>query len=201
MAKDFRSKLASLSSFLRLTCILGGIVGLSCAVGESLAQNAVRPETSLNGVVLTKLSEPVYPPLARQTRIVGDVQLMLKVRPDGSVESATVVSGHPLLQQAALDSAQKSKFECRKCDEAASIELVYTFQLVDLDSCYDFPDTRSKNEQADKPIHRVIQSENHVTVVDRVVCILMPGADVRKVRSIRCFYLWKCRTRTITPNW
>src|SRR5260370_12487812 len=139
MAKVSRSKLTCMSRFVRLVCVLGGILGMSCAVGESLAQNAVRPETSLNGVAFTKLSEPVYPPLARQTRIVGDVQLMLKVRRDGSVESATVVSGHPLLQLPALESARNSKFECRKCDEAASIELVYTFPLLFLVSCYYFP--------------------------------------------------------------
>src|SRR5437667_294886 len=130
MAKVSRSKLTCMSRFVRLVCVLGGILGMSCAAVESLAQSAASPETSLNGVVLTKLSEPVYPPLARQTRIVGDVQLMLKVRPDESVESATVVSGHPLLQQSAIDSGQKSKFECRKCDEAASIQLVYTSSLL-----------------------------------------------------------------------
>src|SRR5438105_2607051 len=112
-----------MSRFLRLICILGGMIGLSFAVVESLAQSPVSPETRQNEVVLAKLFQPIYPHLARQTRISGDVDLMLKVRPDGSVESATVVTGHPLLQQAALDSAQKSQFECRKCNEAASMHL------------------------------------------------------------------------------
>jgi TonB family protein len=170
------------------------MIGLPCAVVESLAQSPVNPETLQNGVVLAKLFEPIYPPLARQTRISGDVDLMLKVRPDGSVESATVVSGHPLLQQAALDSAQKSKFECRKCDEAASIQLVYTFQLVGPESCCKPTENHSENDQADQPIPRVIQSQNHITVLDQPTCICDPAADVTKVRSLKCLYLWKCKT-------
>jgi TonB family protein len=185
-----------MSRFLRLICVLGGLVGLSCAVVESLAQSAVSPETPQNGVVLTKLSQPIYPPLARQTRITGDVDLMLKVRLDGSVESAIVVRGHPLLQQAALDSAQNSEFECRMCDEAAtSVRLVYTFQLVGAESCCTLTESKSKNDQADQPIPRVIQSQNHVTVVDQPACICDPAPDVRRVRSSKCLYLWKCGAR------
>ncbi len=160
-----------------------------------MTQSAVGPETPQNGVVLTKLSQPVYPPLARQTRITGDVDLWLKVRPDGSVESATVVSGHPLLKQAALDSAQNSQFECRKCDEEAmSLRLVYTFQLVGPESCCTATEDSSKNIQPGQQIPRVIQSQNHVTVVDQPVCFCDPAADVRKVRALKCLYLWRCAT-------
>ena len=65
------------------------------------------------GVFLVKLSPPVYPPLARQARIMGDVRIQLAIRRDGSIESSEGVSGHPLLKQAALESAQQSEFECR----------------------------------------------------------------------------------------
>jgi TonB family protein len=175
-------------------CFLGGLVGLSCGVAQSLAQNKVGPEAPQEGVVLTKLSEPVYPPLASQTRIAGDVHLTLKVRLDGSVESTTVVSGHPLLQQAAIESLQKSQFECRKCDEAASIELVYTFQIAGTESCCTPPENQAKNDHEDLPIPRVIQFQNHVTVIDRPACICDPSAVVTKVRSLKCLYLWKCKT-------
>jgi outer membrane biosynthesis protein TonB len=46
-------------------------------------------------VVLTKLANPLYPPLARQTGITGDVELMLEIRNDGSIQSVDVVKGHP----------------------------------------------------------------------------------------------------------
>jgi hypothetical protein len=48
-------------------------------------------------VVLTKLADPLYPPLARQTGITGDVELMLEIRNDGSIQSVDVVKGHPLI--------------------------------------------------------------------------------------------------------
>src|SRR5712692_11252304 len=67
-----------------------------------------------------KLSDPTYPRLAQQARITGDVDLMLTIQRDGSVESAVVVSGHPMLQQAALESAQRSQFECKGCGEAVT---------------------------------------------------------------------------------
>jgi len=181
-----------MTRFAQLICVLATIIGLSYEVVESSGRGVVGPVAGQNGAVLNKLREPVYPPLARQTRIIGDVHLMLKVRSDGSVESATVVSGHPLLQQAALDSAQKSQFECRKCDETdSSLELVYTFQLVGAERCCTSTENDPKNDQ---PIPRVIQSQNRVTVVDRVACICDPSADVTKVRSLKCLYLWKCKS-------
>ena len=177
-------------------CVLGVAVGLCRAVVQPMTQTAVGPETSQNGVVLTKLSQPIYPPLARQTRIVGDVVLILGIRRDGSVESATVVSGHPLLTEAALRSAQQSLFECRKCDDAAtSYRLLYTFQLVGPTTCCTGTEGSANNNQPDQVIPRVIQSQSHVTVVDQPVCICDPAADVVKVRSLKCLYLWKCGFR------
>ena len=75
----------------------------------------MKPEDSIAHLVLKKLSPPVYPLLARQAMIEGDVALKIVVRPDGGIESVTVTSGHPLLMQAALDSAKQSQFECLAC--------------------------------------------------------------------------------------
>ena len=85
------------------------------AVENAPAQGATGSSGPEAGVVLTKLSPPVYPPLARQARIIGDVKIFVKIRHDGSVASAELFSGHPMLAQAALDSARKSTFECRAC--------------------------------------------------------------------------------------
>jgi Gram-negative bacterial TonB protein C-terminal len=54
-------------------------------------------------------SEPTYPPLARQTRIQGEVRV--KVTTDGeSVRDAEAETGHPLLRKAAEDNARTWKF-------------------------------------------------------------------------------------------
>jgi hypothetical protein len=53
--------------------------------------------------------EPIYPPLARQTRIQGEVSV--KVTTDGeSVREAIAQTGHPLLRKAAEDNAKSWKF-------------------------------------------------------------------------------------------
>jgi Gram-negative bacterial TonB protein C-terminal len=54
-------------------------------------------------------SEPIYPPLARQTRIDGEVRL--KVTTDGEfVRTAEVETGHPLLRGAAEENVKTWKF-------------------------------------------------------------------------------------------
>lgn len=50
--------------------------------------------------------QPVYPALARQGRIQGNVQLKAVIGADGKIKSLTVASGHPLLVDAALDAVR-----------------------------------------------------------------------------------------------
>ncbi len=50
---------------------------------------------------------PVYPPLARQTRTEGVVRLHGVISRDGRIVELRVVSGHPLLVRAALEAVQQ----------------------------------------------------------------------------------------------
>ena len=50
---------------------------------------------------------PVYPPLAKQARISGTVELSAVIGKDGRVQDLHVVRGHPLLVQAALDAVKQ----------------------------------------------------------------------------------------------
>jgi len=50
--------------------------------------------------------QPVYPALAREGRIQGNVQLKAVISADGKIKTLTVVSGHPLLVDAALDAVR-----------------------------------------------------------------------------------------------
>jgi TonB family protein len=77
---------------------------------------------------LADLHPPIYPPIARQARIAGDVRIQLQIRGDGSIASASIVDGHPMLKDAALASVQQSKFICMDCHaEGVSLLLTYTF--------------------------------------------------------------------------
>src|ERR1041385_1962224 len=53
---------------------------------------------------------PVYPPLARQARVRGVVLMEAVISREGLIESLRVVSGHPLLNQVALDAVRQWKY-------------------------------------------------------------------------------------------
>jgi TonB family protein len=134
------------------------------AVVENVPAQSATGTPALEPVVLNKLFPPVYPPLARQARITGDVKMQVTIRQDGSVASAEVISGHPMLKQAAVDSVQKSTFECQRwssgvyvvgCrDAVTSFTLTYTFGMRDDPGDLD--------------------------------------CRVTRPRSRRCLYLWRC---------
>ncbi|MEZ5397045.1 MAG: TonB family protein [Bryobacterales bacterium] len=54
--------------------------------------------------------EPVYPPLAKQARISGPVRLRAVIAAGGTVEYLQVVSGHPLLINAAVDAIKQWRY-------------------------------------------------------------------------------------------
>jgi protein TonB len=53
---------------------------------------------------------PVYPALARQARIEGTVRIEAIIARDGSVQSAKLSGGPPLLVQAALDAVRQWRY-------------------------------------------------------------------------------------------
>ncbi|HEX6185225.1 MAG TPA: energy transducer TonB [Pyrinomonadaceae bacterium] len=63
----------------------------------------------LNGKVISK-PPPVYPPIAKAARAQGTVTVQILVDEEGYVIAAHAVSGHPLLQQAAVFAARQVRF-------------------------------------------------------------------------------------------
>jgi TonB family protein len=60
---------------------------------------------------LLESSAPIYPPLAQAAGVQGTVKLQLRVGADGHVKDITVISGHPLLIQAAMDAAKRYAYK------------------------------------------------------------------------------------------
>lgn len=58
----------------------------------------------------SRLVTPPYPPAAKAVRASGAVNVSVSIDVNGNVTSATAVSGHPLLRQAAEAAARASKF-------------------------------------------------------------------------------------------
>jgi len=56
------------------------------------------------------LPQPAYPPIAKQIRAQGPVNIQILVDEQGKVISAQVVSGNPTLVTAARDAAMRARF-------------------------------------------------------------------------------------------
>jgi len=65
--------------------------------------------TVLQGKAIERRT-PAYPQLARQIHLQGEVSVEVMISPDGRVESARVVSGHPMLAQCAREAAMGWRF-------------------------------------------------------------------------------------------
>jgi TonB family protein len=184
-----------------LTLLLRLAVVCSVALSPTITKNSFSQSSSSTTpqarIVVVRRSQPIYPPLARQTGITGDVVLSIGIRRDGSVESAVVISGHPLLKQAVLESIQNSEFECRDCTEQITpYSVVYTF-LIEGTGC-----APNRNVPATSPTQQVNPRSSGVVQIDQVtitayqICIIDPVSSI-SVRSPKCLYFWRCGTRRL----
>ena len=60
---------------------------------------------------VVRLVPPVYPPLASRARVAGTVILEATLTEDGTVDQIRVISGHPLLIDAAINSVKQWRYE------------------------------------------------------------------------------------------
>jgi protein TonB len=94
--------------------VIGGVIGgAGTAPPPPPKPNVTR--TRVGGAVqaakLVNRVQPIYPPLARQTRISGTVRLHAIIGKDGTVQQLQVESGHPLLVQSALDAVKQWRYQ------------------------------------------------------------------------------------------
>jgi protein TonB len=66
----------------------------------------IRVGGNVQAAMLVSQPKPIYPPLAKQARISGTVELSAVIGKDGRVANLSVIKGHPLLVQAALDAVK-----------------------------------------------------------------------------------------------
>jgi TonB family protein len=85
----------------------------SSATGESEpdSDRRVRVPEPVSNRLLIKPISPVYPVLARQAHIQGKVVLDANISKDGRIETLKVISGDPLLIQAALSAAKELRYK------------------------------------------------------------------------------------------
>ncbi len=76
---------------------------------------------------------PAYPPMARNVRVSGTVYLLGVIATDGTIQSLHVISGHPLLVNAALDAVRQWRYKPtilngRAVEVEAPISVTFTLQ-------------------------------------------------------------------------
>jgi len=92
-------------------------------------------ERTVSGGVLngkaTSLPLPDYPPAAKAVKAAGAVNVQILIDGEGNVVSASVVSGHPLLRQAAETAAMQAKFSPTQLNgQAVKVSGVLTYNFV-----------------------------------------------------------------------
>ena len=86
--------------------------------------SSVQAQSRVERKVVSKIA-PFYPEVARRYRIKGVVKLEVVVRKNGSVESAKVLGGSPVLIEAATDAVLKWKFEPAAEETTEAVQFVF----------------------------------------------------------------------------
>jgi hypothetical protein len=166
-------------------------MAMAIGVAGTSAQDVANSDNSRTAAFFIKLSAPVYPPVVRLAHIIGDVELTVTLRQDGSLASAVVESGPPLLRLAALTSAQQTQFGCPNGSQATnSFQVVYAFEIEGDCGCEPISD-RLQTSSA------VPDKEYRVTTIAHTICTCDPVSESRKIRSLKCLYLWRCGSQQI----
>ncbi len=115
--------------------VIGGIIG---SAGTHTAPIAPPPEKHapirVGGRVkapqIVYGPQPIYPALARHAKVQGDVLIDAVIDPEGRVVEMRLVSGHPLLVEAALNAVKQWRYQPTLLnDEPVSIQLVVIVQF------------------------------------------------------------------------
>ncbi|PYX32351.1 MAG: hypothetical protein DMG80_08205 [Acidobacteria bacterium] len=117
----------------------GNTDGVPNGLGDAIPAVTPKPPTPTHPIRISHWSEgnvifriqPTYPPLARQARIQGPVQLRAIISKAGTIERLTVESGHPILSGAAIDAVRQWRYRPYLLnDEPVEIETEITVNFV-----------------------------------------------------------------------
>src|SRR5450631_1540952 len=89
--------------------VMGGIVG-STALIPKVAVQRIRVSSGVTQGLVVHRVEPLYPAIAKAAHVQGTVILAAVIGKDGTIQNLHVVSGHPLLQGAAMDAVKQWRY-------------------------------------------------------------------------------------------
>jgi len=94
--------------------VIGGIIGSASNISVPVSKPVVTRVRVSQGVsvgYLINKVDPTYPRMARDARVQGQVLLTAIIARDGAIQDLHVLSGHPLLIQAALDAVKQWRYK------------------------------------------------------------------------------------------
>lgn len=94
--------------------VLFSVLACTFGLGQAHAQVRLTPEEAEKLVIEEPI--PLYPEIAKVARAKGLVKVEVIVSDEGLVVSAKAVSGHPLLQSAAVTAVKKRKYQAHMVD-------------------------------------------------------------------------------------
>ncbi|MGZ4855933.1 MAG: energy transducer TonB [Candidatus Angelobacter sp.] len=159
---------------MQTALLLGILVGMGAAVQEPKLR-------------WMEFYPPVYPQMARIANIEGTATVEITIGPDGAMVLQKA-AGHPILVQAAEVSLKLSKLVCDYCAQRATqFTIVFDFRI---------PSPECGNSGLNSSPRAVLDASTHITITTDRHCFSDPAPELgKRVRSLRCLYLWKCATR------
>ncbi len=98
--------------------VIGGIIGSVPSVAppppppkkeepKPVTPQRIRVGGNVQAAMLIRQPKPAYPPLAKQARVQGVVRFQAIIGKDGTIQNLQLMSGHPLLVQAAQEAVKQ----------------------------------------------------------------------------------------------
>lgn len=112
------------------------LIALAAAALSQEASKSPRlhvDQSVMSALILTKVA-PIYPPLARQARIQGQVTLNVDIGKSGDVTDMQLISGHPMLAPAAIAAVKQWKYAPYEVNqEPVEVEtnVIVSFRMAD----------------------------------------------------------------------
>ncbi len=158
-----------------------GVVAVLLVSSSILAQTS-DSESSLK---VEHVQAAEYPAMAMAARVSGDVNLSVILGADGIPTSVTVDSGPPMLRQAAVDSATRSKFQVILGSRTGAYRVIYRFIFNTDQKC---------DDERDSSYPHITHQSNIITIEAQPFLICDPAGVIERVRarSGKCLFLWRC---------
>jgi protein TonB len=120
--------MGNISKFAVRTLTAAVVLAAGVAAQQAGGQR-LRVSSELQQAKIVSTAMPVYPVLAKRGRIEGTVKLQAVIDKDGKVDKVETLSGHPILEQAAVEAVRKWRYRPTVLN-GENVEVVTTIDVV-----------------------------------------------------------------------